>query len=114
VLVKLDLFNQNVVVGFSLHKSPFFPPSSPKYTFLMVLSRRPLDKRFGLQKPLWEISGPREIDFSVGYSQAAAWVVKGKIASPNPTIFQPNNDFHLVLYSEGKYQEHDFRKKVVS
>jgi hypothetical protein len=84
VLVKFDLSNQKVAVGFSLHKSPFFPPSSPQYTFLMVLSRRPLDKRFGLEKPLWQISGPREIDFSVGYSQAAPWVVKRKSPPPIP------------------------------
>jgi hypothetical protein len=55
----------------------------------MVPSRRPLDKIFGLKNPLWEISGLREIDFSVGYSQAAAWAVERKIASPKSLMFWP-------------------------
>jgi len=38
-----------------------------------------LDKRFGLGDRLGEILGPREVGFSVGYSQAAVQVVKGKI-----------------------------------
>jgi len=55
----------------------------------MVPSRGPLEKIFGLKNPLWEISGPREIDFSAGYSQAAVWAGERKIASPKPFIFWP-------------------------
>ena len=64
----------------------------------MVLSRGPLDKRFGLENLLWEISGPREIDFSVGYVQAAVWVVKGKIAVENSPGFPAQIDDLCLKY----------------